>query len=508
MFLFKKTPKPSVYRQKIKLSTFEGGLNLKKSENLMPISSAYCTYNFSHTDGALRGGLGITDFSTHFFKSADGFEVAKNAIFQLPSIEKTFHSKHFDQENNIRNDKLMFLSSEKKLYHMPLNVEEIDEDSMGIDLVPNLIFNDKPVALNYRLNGVDCTILSSPKDNMMVFGLTDNMIRVADAPHISSMAIHYERLFATVDGEQSSIWFSDDLDPTNWSVSLTEAGFIEMHDERGALKKVVSFNDYVFIFRDYGITRLSAFADQAAFSVAQLFVASGKIYPETVALCGDIVIFLASDGLYRFDGVNCTKILSNLDKGFENKDNSHAVAGYFENKYYLSCGFEFFDKTIDEEANILNNCLIEIDLNTMQTIFLRGAEIIDINTVLTDSFNGVIVCAKELGGEKFKMGVIDHSGKIFGENSSKVWLSPLTDLGYPARKKCIRALTVNADSACMVKLKNEKGERVFKQIAGSSAPTIIPLRFFGTKFSFEFDCGCADCVISNPNITIVMNEGV
>lgn len=503
-----KAKKPAEYRQKLKLSTFESGLNLKKSENLMPISSAFCTYNFSHADGALTGGLGITDFSTHFFKGERVFSEAQSAIEALPSIEMVYHAKRFSHSQNARQDKLLMLTEDKKLYCLPLNTAEIDANSCGVEMVPNLIFKEKPVAINYRLDGTDCTILSSPKDNMVVLGLVDGIVKVADAPHISSMAIHYERLFATVDGEQSSIWFSDDLDPTNWSVSLTEAGFIEMHDERGALKKVVSFNDYIYIFRDYGITRLSAFADQSTFSVAQLFVASGKIYPQTVVLCGDVVVFLASDGLYRFDGVNCTKILSNLDKGFIGKDNSNAVAGYFENKYYLSCGFEFFDKVVAGEGLAKNNCLIEVDLNTMKAIFMRGAEIIDISTVLTDEFNGVVVCAKKLGDNKFKMGIIDHSGKIFEEPTEKVWLSPLTDLGYPSRRKCIRALTINSSCDALVKFKNERGKTLTKRIIGGVSPCVIGLRFFGVKFSFEFLTKSADSVISNPNLTISMNEGV
>ena len=67
----------------------------------------------------------------------------------------------------------------------------------------------------------------------------------------TSMDIHYERLFVTTTNEKSKVLFSDDLDPTLWSIDLSEAGFIEMVDERGALNRVISFNDYLYIFRDY-----------------------------------------------------------------------------------------------------------------------------------------------------------------------------------------------------------------------------------------------------------------
>ena len=506
MFNFLKSNKPSGLISKIKLSDFEGGLNLKKDENLLPIKYAFTTYNFSHDNGALTKGLGIADFASTLYGQGGVSEDAEVALSNIGSIIGSFHAKKYDFDNSKRTDKLMFMSADKVLHYLPIDKEEIDPNTSGVETIPNLIFSEKPVAINYRLNGQDCTIFSSASDPMIVWGLTDSIIKVADAPHISSMALHYERLFATVDGEQSSIWFSDDLDPTNWSVSLTEAGFIEMLDERGALKKVISFNDYVYIFRDYGITRLSAYADQTTFSVAQLFIASGKIYPNTVVLCGDVVLFLASDGLYRFDGLNCTKIMTNIENGFIGKNNASAVAGYFENKYYLAFNFAFFDDSFENEEDATNNCLIEINLDTMQAIFLRGADIIDINTVLCDNFNGVVVCAKKFGETSYKLGVIDHSGKIFGSTTHKVWITPQTDLGYPQRKKCVRNFFITSKTDMNIVVKDEENNETSIFVSGSAKPSTISTRIFGTKFSFEFSCDEDECNISNPNILIKMDN--
>ena len=499
-------PKPSSIRSRIKLTTFEGGLNLKKSENIMPMTYAFTTYNFSHTRGALEAGLGIADLSSAIFSDENLQTQVSIGLSSLGSIIGSFHAKRYNQETLTREDKLMFLTSDMKLHYLPLNPQGIEENASGIKTISNLMFSAKPTAINYRLNGQDCTIFSSILDPMIVWGLTENVMKVADAPHISSMAMHYERLFATVDGEQSSIWFSDDLDPTNWSVSLTEAGFIEMLDERGALKKVISFNDYVYIFRDYGITRLSAYADQTTFSVAQLFIASGKIYPNTVVLCGDVVLFLASDGLYRFDGLNCTKIMTNIENGFIGKNNASAVAGYFENKYYLACNFAFFDDSFENEEDATNNCLIEINLDTMQAIFLRGADIIDINTVLCDNFNGVVVCAKKFGETSYKLGVIDHSGKIFGSTTHKVWITPQSDLGYPQRRKCVRNFFITSKTDMNIVVKDEENNETIIFVSGSAKPSTISTRIFGTKFSFEFSCDEDECNISNPNILIKMDN--
>lgn len=57
------------------------------------------------------------------------------------------------------------------------------------------------------------------------------------------MTMHYERLFATTSTDKYTLYFSDDLDPTNWNENITEGGFIQMLDERGELLKVISFWD-------------------------------------------------------------------------------------------------------------------------------------------------------------------------------------------------------------------------------------------------------------------------
>ena len=100
----------------------------------------------------------------------------------------------------------------------------------------------------------------------------------------------------------NTLWFSDDLDPTNWNISLDEAGFVEMADENGALLKVLSFFNYVYVFRSYGITRFYATGEQSRFSLMHLFVSSDRIIGDTVCVCGARILFLTQRGLFDFDG--------------------------------------------------------------------------------------------------------------------------------------------------------------------------------------------------------------
>ena len=493
--------KPRVTKTRIKLTSFENGLNLKHDSNITPLTYATNLYNFKTQSGALTGGLGISYLTAALYPS-----LAQQTQTELAkkSVIGSYYLKQYDQDLEENKDKLAVVFNDFKMGYLPLNPSDVSAANM-LNVLPNVSFTSKPVAANYRLNSEDCTIFSSPTDTMTVWPTSSNIFKVIDAPNISSMCVHYERLFATIDKEQTSVWFSDDLDPTNWSLSLTEAGFIDMQDERGALKKVISFNDYVYVFRDYGIARISAYGDQTNFSVAQLFISSGKIYTNTVVLCGDVVFFLASDGLYRFDGLNCTKILDSIAPGFSGVDNSNAEATYFENNYYLACNFNFKDSNaVENDFN--NNCLIKIDINKLQTTFLRGADIISISSVNSDFFCGVIVCAKTASTENYQLGVVDNSGALFGSNLTKVWESPLTDLGYPERQKNLSVLFITSSGSATITFEDENGKNQSYKLEGKTKASKISMRFPFNKLKFRIESTDPLVTITNPYCLIKMSE--
>ena len=501
MFFKKLITKPKQKLQKIKITTFEKGLNFKKDENILPLVYASAEYNFNNKNGALKDGLGIDHLINKLpfssaFKTKLGAEIAA-----MGGIKACYFAKKYNPTTNKREDKLVLLKNNNTLCYLPLYEDAILPDTI-LEPIENLELNSKPVAVNYRLNGDDCTIFSSESDAMFVLGVSSGIITVADAPFISSMAIHYERLFATTGGEQSKIWFSDDLDPTNFSVGLDEAGFIEMLDERGALKKVISFNDYIYIFRDYGITRLSAYGEQTSFNVSQLFVSSGKIYPNSVCVCGDEIIFLASDGLYSFNGINATKIIDNISLGFTNKNNENAMATYLENKYYLACNFDFKDGAFPNENAAINNCVIELDLVNRTALFLRGADVCHIIAIKTNGFNGVVVCAKNYSSENYALGVLDYSGKIFSGATTKVWQTPETDFGASGQTKTILEFVVSTKASLKITLKNESEEEKSLFFMGSNKAQKISTKFSGEKISFRIESTDYGTYVSCPNIKI------
>lgn len=479
----KRTNFPNVKKLTLSIPSFEKGLSLKYDKNLSNIEFASDIKNFSFSSGALTDGLG---FENVFNKIAKPSEIATltSDLQNVGSFEKVIYFYKFNTATQCREDKLIFISNTHEVYYV--NLYETEKQLICLRTIK---FSSTPVATRYRLNGEDVIIFSSESDNMIVWDGTNSPYEVLDAPHISSMAVHFERLFATVDGEKNSIWFSDELDPTEWSISLDEAGFIEMVDERGALIKVVSFLDYVYIFREFGISKLSAFGNQSSFSCSNLYVSSGRINPESVCVCGDKILFLASDGIYKFDGVDTVKILSNIEDGFYQMDNKKAVACFSGSSYFLACNF----KENSEELNTL----LEIDTTSYSLKnIVKGYEFKFISSIATSEFEGVIAIVRDNVKNAFLPAFVVKNGKYFDVSTKKVWNSQITNVGDTFSKKMLRNIFVQTSSPIKIIVCADGIEHEFvfsssKNILMKSC--MIPV----SDFSFKIVCDNTSCNIKN-----------
>ncbi len=450
--------------------------------------------NFNFSTGALTEGIGFDDLIDRICEEQNSD--LKRDIEAIGKIERVFHYYRYDLESSSRDDKIIFVSSDLKLYYINLYSENITLCSLR-----NITFTSLPVGVRYRLNGEDVMILSSETDNMVVWNGKDAAYEILDAPKISSMVVHYERLFATVDGEKNAIWFSDDLDPTNWTLSLDEAGFIELIDDRGALLKVVSFSDYIYIFREYGISRLSAYANQTTFSVSNLFVSSGKIYANSVCVCGDKILFLAEDGLYRFDGLDTTKILNNISNSITAQDNNCISSCYQNGSYYLACKYNFLDE--EESTNSIANTILEIDVNTMKLKNItHGVSINYLTSIMTDKLSGVIALASK---NAFCVSILSKNGCFLGVPIEKTYISPTTGVNDESKIKVLKRFSIYTKTAIELTIYHDNEVSAFNISGSSHAQTInTHIRFF--NMSFKICSSSRNCNIKNLKFEISKNN--
>lgn len=464
-------------RLRLTLADFSGGLNDNIDENLLPFKYAKSAFNFDGSSGALKNGRGFKKLQ---LKNLSG---EQRQIEFAGNVLKTYYYRRFDPYLNIFDDIIIVYCSDKKLYFT-----KVVSNETSFTLIDGITFDSAPIGINYKLNSDDVIIFCSETDPMTVWDYKNAAYLVETAPKISSACIHYERLFVTVDGEKSAVWFSDDLDPTSWDISLDQAGFIEMSDGRGSLLKVVQFLDYVYIFRSYGIARLTAYADQTQFSLMPLYVSSGKIFAQTICQCGDRIIFMASDGFYVFNGLSTSKILENVYPKLIPTEDS--CASFFNGKYYLTCRLKAQNNTDAE------NCILEYDVKSGNTVLMRGINANNLCVIMAENFSTLVANVEGVG-----LCNIVESGELDGMALLKVWETAQTDFNYPDELKLIREIFVytktDVSFACMTdqmsKIVHVKGGKGIKKVA-------VNIR--GKTFKLRILCDEKLAEISKPQITV------
>lgn len=325
---------------KKKYASFSNGINADFDSDLLPVKYSPNTYNFNFINGDLTDGIGVS--IPRFRYLLEDIEFTKELISPTTfHIEGCWLFPVWKDNGSRYSSYLLIYSADGKMYYNSLHNELGD-----MYLIKDLQLSEKPIVTSYKLNGVDTLIIVNESDGMFTWTFEDGITKIENAPQISSMCVHYERLFVTTYGDKRSIWFSDDLNPINFNISATEGGFIEMVDEFGRLNKVVSFEGYLYVFRDYNIAKVVAFADQNEFSVSQLYVSNGKIFDKTICTCGNKIMYLASDGIYLFNGSSSTRLDLNINKMFEGVNNQYARGGYSNGYYYLACKLNFNDDKV------------------------------------------------------------------------------------------------------------------------------------------------------------------
>ena len=479
---------------KILYTSFASGMNTEVDDNLLPHKQGKIVYNYQIKNGALKTGLGFKELTLPNTYAELGDRVMQ--VYEDKTITNLWHYRYYDNEAEKRKHTIMYSTSDGDICYM--EVTGYDDASYK---VPNINpLTSTPVAFNYRLNGEDCMIFSSPTDPMIVFTQNYLTTTVENAPKLVSVCVHYERLFAITEGERNTLVFSANLDPTNWNYELDEAGFIQMVDERGSMCALVSFNDYIYVFRDYGVARVSAYGVQEDFSVSQLFISSVKIYGGTVCSCGDRILFLAKDGLHYFNGSSTTKLSLGIDNLFEGVDNSNASSAFHNGKYYLACKLNFKDgKNVGcESLSYVNNALIEYDLKTGDINIMRGVDINKMISLDEGEISRLVACFN--GEHSNKIGELTYDGKIFGTNLESEWVSPNSNLGYPNQQKHIKEVCLKSKYDSKIVIRTELEEKEYKVNGGEKTQRIrTNLRGDYVQVCFGSE-GNAD--ISSPQIVL------
>lgn len=486
---------------KLSLSTFKNGINTEIEENSLPFKYAKVTYNYNFKRGALQTGHGFDDLYLPESNSENPVMRKVAVSGEYTKLNRIWLFPYYNHIMNVRDHMLLLSQDDKVLFARIIEVNPYFYDVS----YSGQTFESEPNAVYYNINGEDVMLVTSETDGMYVFSPTLEE-EILDEPKIISICRHYERVFAIEEGKRNKLIFSANLDPTNWNVDIDEAGYIEIIDDRGRLEKVVSFNDYVYIFKEYGISRLSAYGDQTEFSLSSVFVTSGKIYANSVCVCGDRIMFLARDGIYSFNGYSATKLTLNIESLFE-EHNDNCCSAYHNGKYYLGCKLKYDDGEVigceGYSDGYVNNTLIEYDLKTGEINLTRG---VDLKWLISIEYDTVNKLAALFNGEhKKKIGEMNDSGEVFGTPLKKIWTSSYSNLGYPGKIKKIEKFSLISKHECKIKIKTDVESETFEVKGKDSTTTIYP-NLKGEMFQFSIESDGSDAHVACPEISIGISQ--
>lgn len=457
---------------------FSGGAETATDERIKSLSYAVENFNYSCVNGALRDGGGI--------KTANLSNCKTLPTENNKKPERIYYFKTYDETTELYQDRvLVYLNG----YIYEGNVSK----NTAFAKIEGLNFLSAPNAVRYTYNGKNVIIFCAENEDMKIYD-GESVETVSDAPAVTSMCVHSERLFVTEAGERTSLWYSDDFDPANWDVSLSEAGFIDLRDERGTLLKAVEFGGYVYVFRNYGITRITAYGDQTEFAADGLSASSGKIYGDSVTCCGDKIVYLAEDGFYYFTGGAPVKFLTKFDEYFAGVDNSDAKGVYFNGELFVKLNAQFPESG-------LSNVVLRYNFATRSAVFLVGFGVKDFVVFDGEKDYKLLMLCENSG----YIGEFQKRSENFGSRIKKSWRSGFNDLGKPEVEKTVYGISLYSDYPTKVFISSERGTKSVK-FEGKKEDVYKKISLKGRAFSFTISNNTPESKVARLKIYYEYND--
>ena len=446
-------------------------------------------YNFAFRNGMLTGEIGL-DEGRGFYPD---FPESRWNFPDLPEgaqgITKMFHYRR--RGNTGHDDRLVIQTFSGAFYYVTL----FTPDTAWHE-IEGLTAIYPASAVNYNYNGDDILLLSG-EDLPMSMLNGDAVSVVTNAPRLTSLTVHGERVFGVYNCAKGSVWFSDNLDPTDWSVSADTGGYIGFSDDWGDTTRLVSFLGYLYIFREHGTYRLTAYGDQSEFLLKKVFTSAGRIYENTIALCGDRILFLDDEGVKTFDGYDVASVAVPLPELIFRRN---CKATYSGNSYYLAALTDL-EAAYDLSGVYDCNIIVRYDLGEKDTSVLAGCDVRDIVTFRAHGSDAVAVACNTAGRCEV-VAMMSESGKAYGTPTLKIYRTPYNTLAYDGIKT-VRDVTLTVTGGQLLFRLKADGRTVFEHtFQPSDEPQTVFVGKSGRRLAAELVSESPQIVVSPPTLNI------
>ena len=417
-------------------------------------------YNFIVKNGALETGYG---FSEPVMPVSVGSSMFREVFVGDDVKCDLWHHSYYDELAGERKDKLFWSLESGDIGYLDI----IGYSQVAVKMTAG--FTSLPTAVSCVVDDKDC-IMFSTSGELIKFTHGEFAQTEALLPKLVDLCLAYEKLWGIVEGKQNKILYSENLDFTNWT---EQENNIVLDDEQGACNKLVFFEDELYVFRDYGITKISEYGTSRDFELFSRYSTKSRIYGKTVVRCGEKIVFLTQNGLYSFNGSSVKKIFKRFDDKVFGVDNKNAVAVTDGKKYILACRGKVDNITVGcerEESGYINNLLVIFDLESETSNVVRGVDVRSMAFVSCEGFSGLFTTF--YGKFANKIGLLNTSGKIFNDDLPKVWKSKFTACGDMEKQKNVRSVFLTAYTDCVLTVETDLQEQGFVVKGGEGVKEI------------------------------------
>ncbi len=419
-------------------------------------------YNLKCENGKLLNSYGFKNLTLINYGEDYEFDAETTDVKWIGS------SNMLDNENVIVSDFLFFQKHDGTVKYVSLN----DAPDFSITLK---IFESQPIFTKIIQSGNDAFAFASPDDSLVVLNKI-SISTYADIPKLMNVIYHYGKVFAITAETANALVYSTETEIVDWTATNTER--IELNDERGRPLKLINFNDTLYVFREFGITKIEEYSVNENFSINHIYYSQALIYPETISVFGEKVVFLSREGLFEFDGNSVRKIEIDFIDNVQKTLGSQPTACGFMGKYFLACKVNF-----EEIDTLINNAVLVIDTEKQTFETIKGVDVKGWTALNSSNFSKLLAIFR--GENKQKIAELDYSGNLFSTAFEKKWKSVCSNFGYDDRKKRIDFVKILAKKDCQMKIESDD-ESVVYDVSGSQEVQIIKINQTGFNFTISF----------------------
>ena len=459
---------PTIKRVGYDISAFSKLDGYTEENSLNPRFGSY-GYNIQVRGGVLQNSIGV---------GAPTYLVGREEL-TLPSLvpyedvlKKLHHYRAVTDTGSL--DKLIAYSYDGKFY-----VADLLKASDFTPLEGAPIVSGAVSFINYYTMGRDTVLIYHENGLTSYDGV--NVVNYENLPILSDVTMLYERAFG-ICPSRDSVYFSAPLTPSDFTPE-GGGGEITIRDDGGALIKILAYGGAVYIFKEYGVYRLSVYGSPGDYVLTKVIGTHSKIVSESIAFTPSGIVLLVDGCLYLFDGYKLKELERGLTAFIE--DATNASACYFDDNYYLACKLKTEGELVGDEEELgvsVNNGVIILNLVSGGMGVMRGADIIGFYPVLAPGIKEVFVVHGN--ARSHRAGKLTTDGKLYGAPLKKKWRSARTNFQDVMNFKVLKRVMIDTRHDLDITVM-QGGNSVTRRAFGYNREATVPFNTSGYDFSFE-----------------------